>query len=170
MAEDLTLVLWALVTADADLPEPRMSEPAVAGLVELGRTVVNHEHLARMALPMSAMLLIMCNQEHYAHMLMTHGVLRLLLNLLRVPGTSPPSLSHPSLLRPFEGQCGVCLVWQPCGPGLVVAGSRLKGEPLGTGDASKTDVTTLSPHECFFRSLLFDTVATALHQLGIRSA
>ena len=120
MAEDLTLVLWALVTADADLPEPRMSEPAVAGLVELGRTVVNHEHLARMALPMSAMLLIMCNQEHYAHMLMTHGVLRLLLNLLRVPGTSPPlpfpPVSPPPVRGAVRGVPGVAAVraWSRC--------------------------------------------------------
>ena len=43
----------------------------------------------------------------------------------------------------------------------------LKGGPLAREPASKTDETTLSwPHERFFSSLVFATVATALYQLG----
>jgi len=44
----------------------------------------------------------------------------------------------------------------------------LEGEPLSHGEtASKTEVAILSwPHERFFSSLAFATVASALYQLG----
>ena len=50
---------------------------------------------------------------------------------------------------------------------LLPCPQELKGEPLTRETASKTDENdSLWPHERFFSSLVFATVATALYQLG----
>jgi len=50
---------------------------------------------------------------------------------------------------------------------LRTAVLTLKGEPLDTREtASKTGEIPLGPMNAFFSSLVFDTVATALHQPG----
>ena len=55
---------------------------------------------------------------------------------------------------------------------MVSQTGALKGEPLARETASKTDVMIFSWHTPygFFSSLVFDTVATALYQLGTASS
>jgi len=52
IAEELTLVLWALTTLDVEMSPPRMPDSALAGLVELASVVAKPTHQVLAALCM----------------------------------------------------------------------------------------------------------------------